>query len=202
MDQLVQFGEVVRGTQGLIVQDLTPDLAGAFSIVLGRGVLVAEVVTDSAADDAGLEPGDIITRMAKRDINSAQDFHNAEGRLAIGESLKIEYLRKGKTRNTRMAIQSVPVIDGADLDFRLEGARFTELTERHKRPVLTGVLLDEVDSSSRLARKGLVVGDIITGANRQPVSNLADFKKVLEQMRSPLILQVVRGNRAYVVRID
>lgn len=202
MDQLVQFGEVRRGTLGLIVQNLTPDLAGAFSIELGRGVLVSEVVAGSAADDAGLKPGDIVTRMAKRDINSAQDFHNAEGRLAIGESLKIEYLRKGKTRDTRLTIQPVPVIDGVDLDFRLEGVRFTELTDKHKRPVLKGVLLDEVDSRSRLARQGLAAGDIITGANRQPVNNLADFRKVLEQMRSPLILQVVRGNRAYVVRID
>jgi serine protease DegQ len=202
MDQLVEFGEVRRGTLGLIVQDLTPDLAGAFSIEPGRGVLVAEVVAGSAADDAGLEPGDIVIRMAKRDINSAQDFHNAVGRLAIGESLKIEYLRKGKTSNTRLAIQPVPVIDGADMDFRLEGVRFTELTDKHKRQVLNGVLIDEIDSRSRLARQGLAVGDIITGANRQSVSNLADFKKVLEQMRSPLLLQVVRGNRAYVVRID
>lgn len=202
MEQLVQFGEVRRGTLGLIVQNLTADLAGAFSVDLGRGVLVAEIVAGSAADEAGLEPGDIIIRMAKRDINSAQDFHNAEGRLAIGESLKIEYLRKGKTRNTRLAIQAVPVIDGVDLDFRLEGARFTDLTDRQKRQVLSGVLIEELDSRSRLARQGIVVGDIITGANRQSINNLADFKKAFEQMRSPLLLQVVRGNRAYVVRID
>ncbi len=202
MDQLVQFGEVRRGTLGLIVQDLTPDLAGAFSVELGRGVLVSEVVTDSAADEAGLEPGDIIIRMAKSDINSAQDFQNAEGRLAIGESLRIEYLRKGKTRKTQMAIQAVPVLDGVDLDFRLEGARFTDLTERHKKQVLTGVMINELDERSRLARQGLSVGDIITGANRQSVNNLAEFEKALEQMRSPLLLQIVRGNRAYVVRID
>lgn len=202
MDQLTEFGEVRRGTLGIDVQDLTPELAGAFSLEVGRGALVAEIAAGSAADDAGMQPGDVILSMAKRDINSAQDFHNAEGRLAIGESLKVEYLRKGKKRNTRLTIQPVPVIKGVDLDFRLEGASFTDLTERHKKQVLSGVLIEELDSRSRLARQGLSAGDVITGAYRQKVRNLSDFRKALEQIRNPLTLQVVRGDRAYVIRID
>ena len=156
----------------------------------------------SAADEAGLLPGDIIVRMAKREINGTQDFRNAEGRVAIGDALQVEYLRKGKTRQTRLEIQPVPALSGAELDYRLEGARFTDLTARHKQHVLAGVLIDELDSRSRLARQGLAVGDIITGAYRQKVDNLADLKKVLAQKRNPLTLQVVRGGRAYVVRVD
>ena len=163
---------------------------------------MAEVVIESAADEAGLEPGDIIVRMAKREINNAQDFRNAEGRVAIGDALQVEYLRKGKIRKTRLEIQPVPALNGVDLDYRLEGARFTDLAEKDKQHVLAGVLIDELDSRSRLARQGLEVGDIITGAYRQKVNNLADFRKVLEQKRNPLTLQVVRGNRAYVVRVD
>ncbi|HEY5775689.1 MAG TPA: DegQ family serine endoprotease [Xanthomonadales bacterium] len=202
MDQLIQFGEVRRGTLGLIVQDLTADLAGAFSIEPGMGVLVAEVAEGSSAHDAGLQPGDVIIRMEKRDINSAADFHNAQGRLAIGESLKVEYLRKGKTRNTSLVIQPVPVLEGADLDYRLDGARFADLTERHRQQNLYGVLLDELDQRSRLARQGLAVGDVITGANRQQVHNLADFRKVVENTRGSMLLQVWRGGRSYIVRID
>ncbi len=202
MDQLIEFGEVRRGTLGMVVQDLTPELAGAFSIEAGQGVLVAEVVTGSAADEAGLQPGDIILRMEKSSINSAQDFHNAEGRLAIGDSLKIEYLREGKKRDTRLVIQSVPVLNGADLDYRLEGARFVDLTPRQKKQNISGVLLDDIDPGSRLARQGLAEGDIIIGANRQQVSNLVEFKEVVEVPRSPLLLQVLRGSRVSVVRID
>jgi len=164
--------------------------------------LVAEVAAGSAADEAGLLPGDIIVRMAKRDIDGAQDFRNAEGRVAIGDELKIEYLRNGKTRKTRLEIQPVPALSGADLDYRLEGAQFTDLTERDKQHVLSGVLIDELDSRSRLARQGLEVGDIITGAYRQKVRDLDDFREVLKQKRNPLTLQVVRGDRAYVVRVD
>ena len=202
MDQLIQFGEVRRGTLGLFVQDLTAELAGAFAVEAGSGVLVAEVAADSAAEDAGLQPGDVIVRMENRDINSAQDFHNAEGRLALGESLKVEFLREGKIHDKSLVIQSVPVLIGADLDFRLEGARFTGLTAKRNQQNLSGVLLDELTPGSRLARAGLAEGDIIIGVNRQRVNNLADFQQLLEKKRSSILLQIKRRGRAYIVQIE
>ena len=202
MDQLIRFGEVRRGTLGLFVQDLTAELAGAFAVEMGSGVLVAEVAAGSAAEDAGLQPGDVILRMENRAINSAQDFHNAEGRLALGESLKVEFLREGKIHDKSLVIQPVPVLIGADLDFRLEGARFVGLTAKHNQQNLSGVLLDELTPGSRLARAGLAEGDIITGVNRQRVNNLVDFQQVLEKKRSTILLQIRRRGRAYIVQID
>jgi len=202
MDQLIQFGEVRRGTLGLFVQDLSAELAGAFAVEAGAGVLVSEVAEGSAAEDAGLRPGDVIVRMANRKIESAQDFHNAEGGLALGESLQVEFLREGKTYEKAATIRAVPVIIGADLDFRLEGARFSGLTPRHSQQNLSGVLLDELMPGSRLARAGLAEGDIITGVNRQRVHNLADFSQALERKRSSILLQIRRRNRTYVVQIN
>jgi len=202
MDQLIQFGEVRRGTLGIFVQDLTPELAGAFSVDAGQGVLVAEIAAGSAAEDAGLQPGDVIVRMDKRNIENEQDFHNAEGRLALGDSLRVEYLREGKARKTRLVIQPVPVLVGSELDRRLEGAHFSGLSARHKKQNISGVLLDELDPRSRLAREGLREGDIITGANRQPVHNLVDFRKTVENTRGSILLQVRRRGRSYVVRVD
>jgi Do/DeqQ family serine protease len=202
MDQLISFGEVRRGTLGLFVQDLTPELAVAFDIETGKGVLVAEVAEDSAGHDAGLQPGDIIIRMGKQKINSSQDFLNAEGRLALGESLRLEYLRGGKSHKTTLVIQSVPVISGGELDRRLEGARFTELTTRQKQQNISGVLLDELLPRSRLAREGLAEGDIIIGVNRQRVRNLDDFSEGVEKTRGSILLQISRRGRNYIARID
>ena len=202
MDQLIQFGEVRRGTLGIFVQKLTEDLAGAFAVEAGRGVLVAEIAEGSAAENAGLQPGDVIVAMARRPVNSAQDFHNAEGRLALGESLQLEFLRNGKIHDVQLVIQSVPVLKGDDLDWRLEGVRFTDLTAKHKQQGLSGVLLDELDPRSRLAREGLVEGDIIIGVDRQRVRNLVDFKELIESTRGSILLQIRRGGRAYIARID
>lgn len=202
MDQLIEFGEVRRGTLGLFVQDLTSELAGAFSMEAGQGVLVAEVASGSAAADAGIQPGDVITRMDDRALNSAQDFHNAEGRLALGEALQVEYFREGQARQSQLIIQSVPEINGADLDFRLSGAKFAGLTARQNQQSLSGVLLDELDQRSLLAREGLAEGDIITGVNRQKVHNLDDFKRAFDQASSSVLLQISRRGRAYLVRLD
>ena len=202
MDQLIQFGEVRRGTLGVFVQNLTPELAGVFEIDGDRGVLVAEVAEESAAADAGLQPGDVIIRMDQRAINSAQDFHNAEGRLALGDSIQLDYVRNGKARDTKLVIQSVPVLIGADLNKRLAGARFTGLTTKQKQKNISGVLLDELDQDSRLAREGLAEGDLIVGVNRQRIHKLADFSEALGKTRGGIVLQIQRRGRSYVVRID
>lgn len=202
MDQLIEFGEVRRGTLGIFVQNLTAELAGAFDIDVGKGVLVAEIVSDSAAEKAGLKPGDIIVRMDKDRINSTQDFHNAEGRLALGDSLGVEYLRNGKTGKTDLVIQSVPVVIGGDLDRRLEGARFADLSGKQKQQKMSGVLVDELEPRSRLAREGLAEGDIIVGVNRQRVRDLSDFSEALKATRRSILLQISRGGRTYVAQID
>jgi S1-C subfamily serine protease len=63
-------------------------------------------------------------------------------------------------------------------------------------------LVDELDEGSRLARQGISVGDVIIGANREQVHNLADFEKLVDKPRGTLLLQVFRRGRSYVVRID
>ena len=108
MDQLIRFGEVRRGTLGLFVQDLTAELAGAFAMDANEGALVAEIAAGSAAADAGLQAGDVIVSIADQRVDSAQDFYNEEGGLALGESLKLEYFREGKSRQVSLKIREVP----------------------------------------------------------------------------------------------
>jgi len=202
MNQLIRFGEVRRGTLGLFVQDLTAELAGAFAMDAGHGALVAELAAGSAADDAGLQPGDVIVRMADRKVNDAQDFYNAEGGLALGESLQIEYSREGKVRRASLVIQAVPKLNGAELDHRFAGALFTDLGVRHKQDNVSGVLLEELEPRSRLDREGLVVGDVITGVNRKRIHNLDDLSREMKSKHGNIVLQIRRKGRAYIARID
>lgn len=202
MNQLIQFGEVRRGTLGLFVQDLTAELAGAFAMDTARGALVAEVSSGSAAEKAGLQPGDVVVGVASHTINNAQDFYNAEGGLTLGESLQLQYFREGKLAHAKLMVQAVATIDGGDYNRRLAGARFTELNVRHKQQGVSGVLLDDLAPQSLLAREGLAKGDIITGLNRQRVHSLADFKTILESTQGGLLLQINRRGRAYVARLD
>ncbi len=202
MNQLIQFGEVRRGTLGLFVQDLTAELAGAFAMDASKGALVAEVSSGSAAEKAGMQPGDVVVEISHHKINSAQDFYNAEGGLTLGESLQLQYFREGKLSNAKLMVQTVASVDGGDFNQRLAGARFTELNVRHKQHGISGVLLEELDPQSVLAREGLAKGDIVTGLNQQRVHSLADFKTILESTNAGLLLQINRQGRAYIARLD
>jgi len=202
MDQLARFGEVRRGTLGIYVQDLTADLAGAFGLEKGHGVLVAEVARDSAADKAGLRAGDVVTSVAGYPVKSAQEFHNLEGQFPVGEPLELEYVREQSAKRTRVKVEEMKVLDGGRIDARLEGAVFEELPPKQRSDSVGGVVISSLEPRSRLARQGLREGDVITGSNRMRIRDLAEFQEVIRSVGGTLYLQVRRQGNDYVARID
>jgi len=202
MSQLVEFGEVRRGTLGLVVQDLSGDLAGAFGVSNGQGVLVAEVLEGSAAEEAGLQPGDVIMTVRGRVVSSAQAFMNAEGQVPVGETVRVGYFRDEEARTAELLIQPTPELEGSELDRRLAGAVFTELPAKMRDGINAGVLVAELEPKSRLAYEGLRPGDVVTGANRQRIRNLTEMREAVQGQAGPIVLQIRRGGRAYIARID
>ena len=202
MSQLVEFGEVRRGTLGLVVQDLSGDLAGAFGVSNGQGVLVAEVLEGSAADEAGLQPGDVIMTVRGRVVSSAQAFMNAEGQVPVGETVRVGYFRDEEARTAELLIQPTPELEGSELDRRLAGAVFTEIPAKMRDGINAGVLVAELEPKSRLAYEGLRPGDVVTGANRQRIRNLTEMREAVQGQSGPIVLQIRRGGRAYIARID
>ena len=202
MDQLVQFGEVRRGTLGLFVQDLTDDLARAFGLEVKGGALVAEVIEGSAAAKAGIEAGDVIVSVSEYPVGGAQEFHNIEGQMPVGEAIPVAFLRERESHQVTLDVQALQHIDGAAIDRRLAGAVFEDLPAKIRAERIRGVQLAELEPGSRLARQGLREGDIITGVNRSRVSNLAEFQDAVRVAGRPLILQLRRNRSDYVARID
>jgi Do/DeqQ family serine protease len=202
MEQLIRFGEVRRGSVGLVVQNLTPELAGALGVEGADGVLVAEVLEGFAAERAGIEPGDLLLALDDVPIRSQQDFLNAEGRALVGEELRLEFLRDGRRRQARVEIEADPALAGDEVDARLAGALFTEVPTRLRQRGFTGVLLSELRRDSRLAFEGLRPGDVIVAVNRQRVDQLVQFRDQVRRARGPLLFQLRRDGEAYIARID
>jgi len=202
MDQLASFGEVRRGTLGISVQDLTGELAGAFDLENGQGVLVADVAKDSAAEKAGLRAGDVIRSIADYPVRSAQGFHNYEGQFPVGEILKLEIIRNQSEKSLKVKVEELKALDGGMVDHRLAGARFEELPLKRRPDHVKGVLLSELERDSVLARRGLRSGDIITGCNRMKIQDLGEFKDVVSSIRGSIYLEVRRDGGDYVVRVD
>jgi len=202
MDQLAEFGEVRRGTLGISVQDLTSELAGAFDLNKGQGVLVAEVAEKSAADKAGLRAGDVILSIAGYPVSSAQEFHNYEGQFPVGDDLALEILRDQSEKTLEVEVEELKALEGAIVDNRLSGGKFEELPLKQRTSRQKGVLLSKLEPGSQLARRGLRPGDIITGCNRMDIQDLGEFREVIESVRGSLYLEVRREGNDYVVRLD
>lgn len=202
MGQLAQFGEVRRGTLGIFVQDLTGELAGAFGMDKGEGVLVAEVAKDSGADKAGVKAGDIITSIGEYPVSNSQEFHNYEGQFPVGEKLALEYVRNERTKRVKVSVEELRALDGESVDRRMQGAKFEELPLKQRSGQVSGVLLTELKRDSLLARKGMRPGDIVAGSNRMNIRDLDEFQEVISTVRGSLYLQVLRDGKEYVVRVD
>lgn len=202
IEQLAEFGEVRRGTLGVYVQDLTPELAGALGLEGTKGALVAEVIKGAAADKAGIEAGDVITQVASYPVHNMQDFYVVEGQLPIAEKKPLSYLRNGKLRSAKISATALPTLEGAQLDKRLSGAVFEELPAKMRAQELRGVILSELEPQSRLARSGLRPGDIVTGVNQQSIQGVGEFGDQVKASRGPLLFQLRRKGEDYVARID
>jgi serine protease Do/serine protease DegQ len=205
MQQLVKYGEVQRGVLGASAQDLTPQLARAFGIdPRQNGAVVTQVVTGSAAEHAGLRPGDIITRINGRAVRDANTLRNRIGLLKIGDEVTLKIVREGKTKTLSAKIQErhQTASAGDKLHPRLAGATFENIdpdSRLHGR--VQGVLVSEVQPGSAAASTGLRPGDVITSANRKRVTNIGQLTKAVGKSSS-LLLNLQRGNAALFVYLQ
>jgi len=108
MTQIIEQGQVVRGWLGIEVQEITPQLAESFGLRDRRGVLIAGVLRDSPAGQAGLRPGDIITHIGGDRVNDPQDALNFIARARPGEMLSMEGIRDGQKIEIRSQVGTRP----------------------------------------------------------------------------------------------
>ncbi len=104
MEQIVEFGSVRRGVFGIALQELTTRLAQALNLALTRGAGVAEVRSNSAAERAGLEIGDVVVRLNDKPVLSAADLRTRLALLRVGDQVRLQVLRGGRERELQARI--------------------------------------------------------------------------------------------------
>ena len=195
MRQLMAYGEVRRGSIGVDSRDLTPALAAQLDLPANaRGALVARVYRGSPAEAAGVKPGDLVVAANGQRIENAQQLHNLEGLLPVGQAVRLDLQREGRTLTVTAALKAQPrEVDGAQIDPRLAGATFSELPERYRQQGLSGVVVSKVAVGSRAARNELDGGDLVLAINRRQVVDLNDFRARLSPAPKTLVLMLQRG---------
>jgi len=202
MNQLVRYGEVRRGSLGVDVQDFTQELREALDAGDRDGVVVTRVEEDSAADEAGLKPGDVVLALDERVIDSVQTLRNIEGLMAVGREIVVDYWRDGRERRVELAVfENLDArIAGQRLDERLDGVVLVRVPERARA---VGVLVEDVRRSTRAWESGLRPGDLIVAVGRDPVRDLAALRKAFPiEGDEELAFEIRRRGRAYLAVIE
>jgi len=211
VEQLINTGRVNRGFLGVTTQPLSSDLAGQFEVE--HGALVTDVSSESAAEKAGLQRGDIITRVNDTAINDPRSLALAIGRLAPDAKVTITYVREGrkatvKAKLGRQATQSLAggTTEAGEDEGVLNGVGVSDLTAEVRAQLrvpadLKGALITQVDPDSASARAGLREGDIILELDRKKVTNAAEGVKRSTEIKGPKVLVFLwrEGVRRYLV---
>jgi Do/DeqQ family serine protease len=197
IEQILQHGEVKRGQIGVGIQDITPQLRQAFGLDdAQKGVLITQVAPGSQAEKAGIKPGDIVTHLDGKPVNSASALRNEIGLRRIGTSVAIQLWREGKTLKLTLAVGDPNQLAASPDHPLLKGARI------EKNKAGEGVVLVDLDRRSPLAQAGLQPGDIFVSVNRLRIDSLADWQAAVSRSQDQLLLQVQRGSGSFFIVIQ
>ena len=205
--QLIDKGEVNRGFVGAIVQPLNRELAQAFGVISGdgipQGVVVVDVQGGSSAEQAGLEPGDVIVQMGDNPILNVADYSAQAAVMFIGDEVDVRYVRQGKKQRAtlRIVADEQQVIAGQSLTPRLRGVQLQTLRQEEERMAGAGVAATKIDRRSPAYGFGLRAGDIIVGANRIAIADIASLREAVRRDNRQLLLRIFRTGRFYYVVI-
>ncbi len=204
MTQLIAHGKVERGTLGLQAQAITPRIAQALRLKDSSGVVVTGVSDDSAAARAGLQPGDVLTSLNGKPLSSVQQLRNTEGLLPLGSTLQLGIVRDGQPRQVKaiLAAETLASIDGGQLDSRLAGVRFSELSQHQRDQGWYGAAISAVQPGSRAARAGLSAGDVVIGIGNQRITSLRMLRGLAGVRLRQLVLVVADADGSHYVLIN
>jgi serine protease Do len=186
-DQLVNNGKVTRGQLGVMIGELTKDLADYFGIETSKGVMVSDVLKGSPAQKAGLEAGDIILKIDGREVEGVGQLRNTIAMVAPGTKIELLIYRNGKEKTVSVSIaelsDTIAQAGVSELPVKL-GLTVENLSEDkrqyHGLQSDEGVLVTNVDSGSRAFAAGIRPGTIIISVNQKKVGSTKEFGEALQ----------------------
>ena len=196
--QLIEFGEVKRGLLGIRGSEMTPELAQAFKLDSQRGAFVNEVLPDSAAAKAGIKSGDVLITLQGKTLSSFAELRAKVGTAGPGVVMQIGLLREGKPMTVNVTLAQSPAVEVSieKINPALQGVTLSDVDAKTAK----GVKVDDVKKGTPAEQVGLEKDDVIIGVNREPIDNLAAFRKILETKPDLIALSIVRkGQNMYLL---
>jgi serine protease Do len=215
VQQLKSDGRVERGWLGVSIQGMDEEIAESLGLEETKGALVAEVVPDSPAHEAGVRAGDVITGFGGEEVSKVKDLTRLAAGAEPGTRLAISVWREGETLELDLEMGSSskdsPEAEAPRVAAKGQlGLSLAPLTAADRRrhglaDEALGAVVASVAPNSPAARKGLRAGDIIAMVGQKPVASpddvVREVAKAREANRSSILLKVVRGAQSRYVAL-
>jgi serine protease Do len=204
--QLKSKGYVARGWLGVLIQDVTRDLAESFGMKTPSGALVSKILDGSPAAKAGLKTGDVILEFEGKPIVRSSDLPPLVGHAPIGSTARLKILRSGKTQIVPVKVAELPseeklaeanTSERKGKSDRL-GLSVADLTAEQRKALQLdryGVLVQELEDGAA-ADAGIRRGDVILKINGNDVENAAHLRKLVQALPPGKSLPVLVQRRS------
>ncbi len=187
----LKTGKVIRGWLGIMIQDITPELAKSFGLKSAKGVLISDVVKGSPSEEAGLLRGDVMLRFDDKEIENAHKLSQMAAATPPNSRVKIDLFRNGKEQTILLKVGAMPEEEQKIVSPEEQsdwGMMVQELTPQLAQQLglesgTTGVVISDIKEGSPAAEAGLRSGDLITEVNRTAIKNLNDYQQALQKVK-------------------
>lgn len=214
-DRLLKKGEAWGQMTFAAADDDRPITGAIFDRESQNGVKITEVVEDMPAAKAGLKPGDVLIRIAGKEVNTFHALQRFLAKCKPGEKVEVTVRREGETVNTQLELARRRPLDDELEEFRARGFRFPKVEDKPKdpsRPSLgvrledtggNGAKLGEVREGAPAAKAGLRSGDVLLQVNGQEVKDPAGAAETIAAAKAgeKLVFKVRRGEEELTVEI-
>lgn len=210
--QLRSHGRVVRGRIGVVMRDVSKELADSFGLIKPQGVLIDALERGGPADRGGIAPGDVVLRMNGELVREAGDLQRMISNSKPGSTVTLQVWRQGAMRDFGVNVAETqegraqvntntgkPAATAAPGSGNRLGVQLAELNAQQRKTLRTTTGILVVDAQGVAAAAGLRSGDVILSLIAKGVSNEVDsveqFNRLIEQLgkATSVTLRVMRG---------
>lgn len=206
MNDLLEYGSVQRAFIGVSIRDLDSKLAEEKNIKdYKKGVYVAGLTDEGAAEKAGIKEGDIITKIGKVEVNNSAELQEQVSNYRPGDKIAVSYLHQGTESVTDLVLKNKNGGTDVSKEEKVEtatllGATFEPISpeEKNKLHISNGLKIKKLESG-KLFNSGIKENFIIVNIDRKPVDSLSDLTSILENKKGGVLIEGVypNGMRAY-----
>ena len=192
VSDIIEFGAVQRAYLGVSITDIDANFAKEKNIQTLNGVYVHDVLPGGAAEESGIRPGDIITKINDKEITKISELQEQLSKYRPGDKIKVMILRKNNPLSLEVVLKNknnqtslIKRENKRSFNLTAFGASFEDITEEESKKlgIDGGVKITHLDPGKLMA-VGIKKNFIITSVNKKKIRSVSELKEALENLEN------------------